>query len=180
MQQQQQQHENSFQNLYRVSSILLAMLCFCAVTLSFAIFTHLHPTKSNRTLSTSSTKLHHFNEFTCGGGAANSKEGSPQMARTSAANSSSSAPGHGKHPAGLGSKNSVVGHEVCFLCVFLQFQGEWEGFNKKRHLSWMRRFVHTPAYQKIQLTNGPLDYQQLSCQDSIWLCTIIQSNYTIV
>ena len=125
----QQQHENSFQNLYRVSSILLAMLCFCAVALSFAIFTHLHPTKSNRTLSTSSTKLHHFNEFTCGGGAANSKEGSPQMARTSAANSSSSAPAT-EAPSRAWEQKQRCWPRSVFFVFFFSFKGNGRGLTK--------------------------------------------------
>lgn len=70
--------------------------------------THVHPTK----VQSNPTQLPPLypTMVTCGGGAANSKEGSPQMARTSAANSSSSGNGSrawGQNTGYLATKCSV-------------------------------------------------------------------------
>lgn len=91
--------------------------------------THVHPTK----VQSNPTQLPPLypTMVTCGGGAANSKEGSPQMARTSAANSSSS-----------GNGSRAWGQNTGYLatkCSVSRAMGEVQ--QKKHHLSWMRRFV---------------------------------------
>lgn len=43
-------------------------------------------------------------------------------------------------------------------------------------MSFLKRPVHSSNRKKIKLTNAPLDYHQLSCQDSIWFIIIYNLN----
>ena len=61
---------------------------------------------------------------------------------------------------GSGAKDRVVGHQV------LSFKGSGRGLTKKRHLSWMRRFVHTPAYHSWRTMSRLYEETNLNCQNA--------------
>lgn len=186
--------------------------------------THVHPTK----VQSNPTQLPPLypTMVTCGGGAANSKEGSPQMARTSAANSSSSGNGSrawGQNTGYLATKCSVsramgevsqkntplvLDEKVCTpayhsrrtMSRLYEFKEDYVKILWRNQLelpkmpqisqayianprpqgqvlmSFLKIPVHSSNRKKIKLTNAPLDYHQLSCQDSIWFIIIYNLN----
>ena len=120
------------------------MCFFFAIALCFAIFQH-NPTHSTSTTLPNNFHLWWWCSKFQGGVAANCADLRSKLIFLR----------QWKHPAGLEGKRQGCWPRSA------QFQGQWERFHKKiHHLSWMRRFVHTPAYHSRRTTSRLYEFKE--------------------